>query len=94
MLIDRQKRLERQCFTSYIFTNKYIQVREESGNVFMIYGSKESKTRWNTYRACMRRDGVWGPVDLNHRLTANIFAGVMARYDREKYYGIKQNSYM
>jgi hypothetical protein len=60
-----------------------MQVKTSSADVFKVYGSKQSKTRWNSYRACMRRDGIWGPVDLNDRLTRNIFEGVIARYDPE-----------
>jgi len=53
------------------------KVRTESANVFKVYGSKESS-------ACMRRDSVWGSVDLNDRLTKDIFEGVMASYDLEQ----------
>ena len=55
------------------------QVKTKSANIFKDYGSKEL-IKWNTYRACMRRNGVWQSVDLNERLTKDIFEGVMSRY--------------
>jgi hypothetical protein len=69
-----------------------MQVRTDSANVFKVYGSKKSKIKWNSYRACMRREGVWGPVDLNDRLTKDIFVGVMTRYDLEQTYRNKIHS--
>jgi hypothetical protein len=36
--------------------------------------------RWNTYRAAMKRNGVWGRYDLNKELTADIISGIRTKY--------------
>ena len=41
----------------------------------------------------MRRNGVWGPVDLNERLTKDIFEGVITRYALERTFGAGTHSY-
>jgi hypothetical protein len=80
MLTSRQTR---SCTHSHCHSlaDLCMQVRSESDNVFRVYGSKEFKTKWNSYRACMRRDGVWGSMDLNAKLTDDVFGGVMTRYE-------------
>jgi hypothetical protein len=54
-------------------TIHYMQAKAQSVDVFENY---HDSVKWNTLRACMRRQGVWTNDDLNTRLTCSIFDGV------------------
>jgi len=49
------------------------QASLKSPGVFTNYSNS---VKWNTFRACMRRQGEWAPDDLNDQLTSSIFEEV------------------